>query len=310
MYVGRRRARRRDHPGRVSRGACRSRCARRDARLGFGGGAVPGLSARVRATETATAWATCAGSLGRLDHLAGQSDSLGVDAIWLSPFYPHGGVDGGYDVTDFTDVSPEFGSLADLDALVAACHERGVRVLLDLVTGPFLGPPPVVRVGAFRPDQPAPRLVPVGRCPPGRQPAEQLGFRVRWVGLDRRSRAASRTSTRSTPSSPISTGGTRPSGRRWATPCASGSIAGVDGFRVDAIEFLIKDARLRDNPPAGPVAASVVPRAGRAPTAMDAEPAGAWGCAAGTAAERHRRVSRPGAARRAVCPRQPGGRDA
>ena len=75
------------------------------------------------------------GIVGRLDHLAGQSDSLGVDAIWLSPFYPHGGVDGGYDVTHFTDVSPEFGSLADLDALVAACHERGVRVLLDLVTG-------------------------------------------------------------------------------------------------------------------------------------------------------------------------------
>ena len=75
------------------------------------------------------------GVTASLDHLAGPPDSLGVDAIWLSPFYPHGGVDGGYDVTDFTAVAPEFGSLTDVDRLLAASHERGVRVLLDLVTG-------------------------------------------------------------------------------------------------------------------------------------------------------------------------------
>ena len=65
----------------------------------------------------------------RLDHL----ERLGVDAIWLSPFYPSGGVDAGYDVVDYCDVDPIFGTLADFDALLNAAHGRGIRVLIDLV---------------------------------------------------------------------------------------------------------------------------------------------------------------------------------
>lgn len=65
----------------------------------------------------------------RLDHLAW----LGVDALWLSPIYPSPMADFGYDVADYCDVHPLFGSLADFDALVAAAHARGIRVLLDYV---------------------------------------------------------------------------------------------------------------------------------------------------------------------------------
>jgi alpha-glucosidase len=70
-----------------------------------------------------------AGVASRLDHLAG----LGVDALWLSPMYPSPLADGGYDIADFTDVDPRLGSLADLQALAAAAHERGLALLLDLV---------------------------------------------------------------------------------------------------------------------------------------------------------------------------------
>ena len=69
------------------------------------------------------------GITGRLDYLA----DLGVDAIWLSPIYPSPDVDFGYDVSDYCDVDPKYGSLADFDHLVAQAHARGIRVVLDLV---------------------------------------------------------------------------------------------------------------------------------------------------------------------------------
>ena len=72
-----------------------------------------------------------AGILAHLDHFA--ADSLPVDAIWLSPIYPSPGRDLGYDVTDHTAIDPLLGTEADFDRLVAACHERGLKVVMDLV---------------------------------------------------------------------------------------------------------------------------------------------------------------------------------
>ncbi|PMC75147.1 glycoside hydrolase family 13 protein [Brachybacterium sp. UMB0905] len=69
------------------------------------------------------------GITARLPYIAG----LGVDAIWLSPFYPSPQHDGGYDVSDYTDVDPRFGSLADADALIARAHELGLKVIVDIV---------------------------------------------------------------------------------------------------------------------------------------------------------------------------------
>ena len=70
-----------------------------------------------------------AGIRGRLDYLAW----LGVDAIWLSPIYPSPMADFGYDVADYTGVDPIFGTLDELDALIADLHKREMRLLLDLV---------------------------------------------------------------------------------------------------------------------------------------------------------------------------------
>ncbi|MFC5825744.1 glycoside hydrolase family 13 protein [Nonomuraea insulae] len=58
---------------------------------------------------------------------------LGVDAIWLTPFYPSPMADGGYDVADYRGVDPLFGTLADFEALVTAAHEHGLRVIVDIV---------------------------------------------------------------------------------------------------------------------------------------------------------------------------------
>jgi alpha-glucosidase len=69
----------------------------------------------------------------RLDHLAGRDDSLGIDGIWISPFYPSPQADFGYDVADYSNVDPQFGTLADFDELLAAAHDRGIRIIVDLV---------------------------------------------------------------------------------------------------------------------------------------------------------------------------------
>jgi len=69
------------------------------------------------------------GIVSRVDYLA----DLGIDAVWLSPFYPSALADGGYDVADYRDVDPRLGTLEDFDDMVAALHERGIRVVVDIV---------------------------------------------------------------------------------------------------------------------------------------------------------------------------------
>lgn len=70
-----------------------------------------------------------AGIIDRLPHLV----DLGVDALWISPWYPSPLADGGYDVADYTDIHPDFGTLAEADTLIGRAHDAGLRVLIDLV---------------------------------------------------------------------------------------------------------------------------------------------------------------------------------
>src|SRR4051812_33615413 len=78
------------------------------------------------------------GVLGRLDYL----QWLGVDAVWLSPIYPSPMADFGYDVSDYCDIHPLFGTLSDFDALLEETHRRGMKLILDFVPTPTPDQPP------------------------------------------------------------------------------------------------------------------------------------------------------------------------
>ncbi|WP_022889344.1 glycoside hydrolase family 13 protein [Agromyces italicus] len=73
------------------------------------------------------------GDLAGITARLGELAELGIDAIWLSPFYTSPQRDAGYDVADYCDIDPLFGTLADFDAMVEEAHTRGIRVIVDLV---------------------------------------------------------------------------------------------------------------------------------------------------------------------------------
>lgn len=69
------------------------------------------------------------GLIRRLDYLQG----LGITTIWLMPFQPSPGLDNGYDISDYYNVDPRYGTLGDFAEFAHACHQRGLRVMIDLV---------------------------------------------------------------------------------------------------------------------------------------------------------------------------------
>ncbi len=175
------------------------------------------------------------GVLERLDHVA----ALGADALWLSPIYPSPLADFGYDVSDFTAVDPVFGTLGDFDVLVAAAHERGLRVLLDLVPchtsieHPWFAEHPdwYVRVRADGPPN-------NWRAAFGGAAWSPDPLRPGWWYLHS-----------FYPEQPD---------LDWRNPEVVAAMQavvrwwlerGVDGFRLDALERLSKDPQLRDDPP-------------------------------------------------------------
>jgi alpha-glucosidase len=109
------------------------------------------------------------GIISRIPYLA----SLGIDAVWLSPFYPSALADGGYDVDDYRDVHPQLGTLADFDEMTGRLHAHGIRVILDIVPNHTSS-----RHAWFREALAAPRGSPArdryifrdGRGPDGAQP--------------------------------------------------------------------------------------------------------------------------------------------
>ena len=84
---------------------------------------------RTFADSTADGVGDLRGVLSHLDHL----QRLGVDVVWLSPVYRSPMADNGYDISDYQDIDPLFGTLADLDELIADLHARGMRLVMDLV---------------------------------------------------------------------------------------------------------------------------------------------------------------------------------
>ena len=114
-----------------------------------------GARPRRSPTPTATAPATCAGLIEKLDYL----QWLGVDCLWLPPFYASPLRDGGYDISDFTDVLPEFGTVGDFVEFVDAAHARGIRVIIDLVMNHTSDQHPWFQASRTDPDGPVRRLL-------------------------------------------------------------------------------------------------------------------------------------------------------
>ena len=95
------------------------------------------------------------GIIGRLDYLR----ALGVDVIWLSPIYRSPQADNGYDISDYRDIDPLFGTLAEFDALLAKVHELGMKLVMDLVVNHTSDGHPWFVESAFIPRQPDAGLV-------------------------------------------------------------------------------------------------------------------------------------------------------
>jgi hypothetical protein len=123
------------------------------------------------------------GIRARLDHLV----SLGVDAVWISPIYPSPMADFGYDISDFCDIDPRFGTLAGFDALVQRGPRKRAQAHSGLRAQPHVGPSSVVRAEPERPQRSAARLVHLARPGAGRRAAQQLAQQFRRPGLDLRS---------------------------------------------------------------------------------------------------------------------------
>ena len=181
----------------------------------------------------------------RLDYIA----ELGVDAIWISPFFTSPMKDFGYDVADYRDVDPMFGSLADFDALVARAHGLGLRVMIDLVLSHTSDAHEWFRDSrASRTGPRADWYVWADPKPDGTPPNNWLsvfgGSAWSWDG--RRMQYYLHNFLSSQPDlnfhSPEVQAELLDVARFWLD-------RGVDGFRLDTINFYFADKELRDNPP-------------------------------------------------------------
>jgi alpha-glucosidase len=190
------------------------------------------------------------GIIERLEYLKGSETSLGIDAIWLTPFYPSPMADFGYDVSNYEDVEPLFGTIADIERLIAEAHARDIKVVIDFVPNHVS-----VEHGWFRESRSS-------RTSAKRDwfiwadPAPDGGPPNNWLSV-------------------FGGGGweldpgtgqyyyhhflTQQPDLNWRNPEVREAIAGsmrfwlrrgVDGIRFDAVQVLTEDPELRDNPPA------------------------------------------------------------
>ncbi|MEA2420717.1 MAG: alpha-glucosidase [Thermoleophilaceae bacterium] len=171
-----------------------------------------------------------AGIRSRLDHLSW----LGVDVLWMSPIYPSPMADFGYDVSDYTDVDPVFGDLAEYDRLVEEAHARGLKVLMDVVPchssieHPWFHEHPDWYIWRDEPNNWVSAF--------GGSAWTKLGDRYYLHSFY--------------PEQPD---------LNWRNPEVAAAMQdvfrfwlgrGADGYRIDAIDRLMKDPELRDDPPA------------------------------------------------------------
>ena len=186
------------------------------------------------------------GITSKLDHVA----SLGVDAIWVSPFFTSPMRDFGYDVADYRDVDPIFGVLADFDALVARSHELGIKVLIDQVYSHTSDDHPwFVESRSNTSNAKADWYVWADAKPDGSPPSnwQSVFGGAAWTWDARRRQYYLHNFLSSQPQLNLHNRDVQDAVldvmRFWLD-------RGVDGFRIDALNFAMHDPQLRENPPA------------------------------------------------------------
>ncbi len=182
----------------------------------------------------------------RLDYVA----ALGVDAIWISPFFTSPMADFGYDVSDYRDVDPIFGTLADFDALLERAHALGLKVLIDQVYSHTSDQHPWFAESRSGRDNPkADWYVWSDPKPDGSPPSNWQsvfgGPAWRWDARRRQYYLHNFLS-----SQPQLNGHNLQVQDALLDVMRFWLDRGVDGFRIDALNFLMHDPDLRDNPPA------------------------------------------------------------
>jgi glycosidase len=186
------------------------------------------------------------GIVDHLDHIA----DLGFGAVWVSPFFASPQCDFGYDVSDYCDIAPEYGTLADAERLIAEAHARGLRVLFDLVLNHTSDEHPWFVSSR---DDPSGEhadwyLWRDGRGRGGRRPPNNwrssMETRSAWQWSDARGQWYLATFLPFQPD------------LQWRTPAVRAAMfdvvrfwldRGVDGFRLDLFGVIMKDAQLRNN---------------------------------------------------------------
>jgi alpha-glucosidase len=188
-------------------------------------------------------WGDLRGVLAHLDYVA----SLHVDAIWLSPFFRSPMRDFGYDVSGHTEVDPLFGTIADADAVIAKAHNLGLKVILDQVWSHTSDQHPWFRASASRQDDKADWYIWADAQPDGTPPNNWLSVfgGSAWSWEPRRRQYYLHHFLSSQPKlnlrNPATLDAILATGRFWLE-------RGIDGFRLDAVDFMAHDPALRSNP--------------------------------------------------------------
>ena len=190
------------------------------------------------------------GVIDRLDYLNnGTKASLGIDALWFSPIFPSPMADFGYDVSDYCDVEPLFGDLATFDQLVVEAHRRSIKVIIDYVPNHSSDRHPWFIESRSSRDNPK-RDWYIWRDPkPDGSPPNNWGSYFggpAWTLDEATGQYYLHQFVKEQPE------------LNWRNPEVRAAMMdvlrfwmerGVDGFRMDVVGLLIKDAELRDNPP-------------------------------------------------------------
>ncbi len=190
------------------------------------------------------------GIIQRLDYLNdGTPNSLGVDAIWISPFYPSPMADFGYDVSDYCDIHPLFGTLETFDRLVAEAHQRGIKIIIDYVPNHTSDQHPWFMEACRSRTNPR-RDWYIWRDPqPDGSPPNNWGSFFggpAWTYHEPTGQYYMHQFLKEQPE------------LNWRNPEVRAAMfdvlrfwleRGVDGFRMDVVGLILKDEQLRDNPP-------------------------------------------------------------